>query len=63
MLDHSGVRLAIPGLYNTQDHDMHHQHFDVNYAFPFVWMDLLHGTFAGEYAGRTFPLSAARAHA
>ena len=39
------------------------QHFDCNYAVPFVWMDILHGTFAGSYAGRAFPLAAARAHA
>ena len=26
------------GLYNTADHDKHHQLFDCNFAFPFVYM-------------------------
>jgi len=44
VLDHSGIRLCIPGLYTTVDHDRHHQLFNVNYAFPFPWLDWLHGT-------------------
>jgi sterol desaturase/sphingolipid hydroxylase (fatty acid hydroxylase superfamily) len=49
--DHSGVKFAIPGLYNTVDHDNHHLKFEVNYSFPFPYMDLLHGTFDGEIFG------------
>ena len=51
VLDHSGVRLCVPGVYNTVDHDTHHLKFDVNYSFPFPYMDILHGTFDGELLG------------
>ncbi|KAJ1412132.1 fatty acid hydroxylase superfamily-domain-containing protein [Ochromonadaceae sp. CCMP2298] len=54
VLDHSGVRACIPGLYNTADHDNHHLKFEVNYSFPFPYMDLLHGTFDGEFLGRRY---------
>lgn len=54
VLDHTGVKIAIPGLYNTVDHDNHHAKFEVNYAFPFPYMDLLHGTFEGEFMGKTY---------
>lgn len=54
ILDHSGIRCALPGLYNTVDHDNHHLKFEVNYAFPFPYMDMLHGTFEGEWLGYTF---------
>lgn len=56
VLDHCGVRLRVLGIYNTTDHDMHHQHFNCNYAFPFVFLDLIHGTFAGQFWGREWPL-------
>ena len=44
VLDHSGIRVCIPYLYDTRDHDLHHERFDVNYAFPFPYMDILHNT-------------------
>ncbi len=54
VLDHCGVRLSIPGLYDTVDHDNHHALFEVNYSFPFPYMDLLHGTYEGEFLGRHY---------
>jgi sterol desaturase/sphingolipid hydroxylase (fatty acid hydroxylase superfamily) len=52
VLDHSGVHVEVPWLYNTADHDWHHRAFDVNYGFPHIFMDLLCGTFHGRWAGR-----------
>jgi sterol desaturase/sphingolipid hydroxylase (fatty acid hydroxylase superfamily) len=51
VLDHSGINIALFGIYDTKDHDGHHQHFNVNYGFPFPWFDLLHGTFDGTFCG------------
>ena len=45
VLDHSGINIIILGLYKTSDHDKHHSHFNVNYAFPFPLMDIIHGTY------------------
>jgi len=45
VLDHSGVIVRIPHVYDTREHDLHHSCFDVNYSFPFPFMDMLHGTF------------------
>jgi len=45
VLDHSGVVLAVPG-YAVVHHDKHHELFECNFGFPFVFMDLLHGTFS-----------------
>jgi len=45
VLDHSGVDLSFGYLYNTRDHFNHHMRFNVNYAFPFPAMDILHGTY------------------
>jgi len=45
ILDHSGITLKLPGIYNTADHDIHHEYFHFNYAFPFIALDLLHGTY------------------
>ena len=45
VLDHSGVRIKLLGIYSTSDHDKHHSDFDVNYAFPFPLMDIIHGTY------------------
>jgi sterol desaturase/sphingolipid hydroxylase (fatty acid hydroxylase superfamily) len=45
VLDHSGIIFCIPNLYDTRDHDAHHEKFDVNYAFPFIFMDVLHSTY------------------
>ena len=44
VIDHSGIRVRIPYLYDSRDHDLHHERFDVNYAFPFPFMDILHNT-------------------
>lgn len=52
--DHSGIRVSVPGIYNTVDHDNHHKKFEVNYAFPFPFMDILHGTFEGEFWGKQY---------
>jgi sterol desaturase/sphingolipid hydroxylase (fatty acid hydroxylase superfamily) len=38
------------------DHDMHHHYFDCNFAFPFVFMDLLHGTYVGTFCHCHFGL-------
>lgn len=54
VLDHSGIRCEIPALYNTVDHDNHHAKFEVNYSFPFPYMDMLHGTYEGIWLGRQF---------
>lgn len=54
VLDHSGIRVAVPGVYDTRDHDRHHSHVVVNYAFPFPFLDMLHGTYTGECWGRRF---------
>lgn len=54
IMDHSGVHCCIPNIYNTADHDAHHAKFEVNYGFPFIFMDLLHGTFEGTLLGRQF---------
>lgn len=54
MLDHSGIRIALPGVYDVVDHDRHHEHFNVNYGFPFVWLDILHGTYDGVFWGVTY---------
>ena len=52
VLDHSGISLAC-GIYDTVDHDLHHEKFDVNYSFPFPILDILHGTYHGTYLGIT----------
>eukprot|EP01119_Soliformovum_irregulare_P007189 TRINITY_DN1958_c0_g1_i5.p1 TRINITY_DN1958_c0_g1~~TRINITY_DN1958_c0_g1_i5.p1 ORF type:complete len:176 (-),score=21.97 TRINITY_DN1958_c0_g1_i5:12-539(-) len=54
VLDHSGVYFSFPGFYNTRDHDTHHAKFDCNYAFPFPFMDLAHGTFRGTYLNKEY---------
>ena len=45
VLDHCGVRISFPGIYNSADHDMHHSRFNVNYGFPFAFTDVIHGTY------------------
>ena len=50
-MDHSGVPFTIPGVYDTEDHAMHHLKFDMNYGFPFPYLDLLHGTYQGKFLG------------
>jgi sterol desaturase/sphingolipid hydroxylase (fatty acid hydroxylase superfamily) len=54
VMDHSGIRFEVPGIYNTVDHDNHHLKFEVNYSFPFPYMDILHGTYDGELLGVRF---------
>mmetsp|Transcript_8455 Transcript_8455/g.16448 ORF Transcript_8455/g.16448 Transcript_8455/m.16448 type:complete len:380 (+) Transcript_8455:150-1289(+) len=46
VIDHSGIRLGVPLLYTAEDHDKHHGLFNVNFGFPFAFMDMLHGTTA-----------------
>ncbi|CAN0444313.1 unnamed protein product [Pylaiella littoralis] len=60
VLDHSGVALSMPGLYDTADHDRHHSRFEVNYAFPFPFMDVLHGTYEGNFLGKRYAASPRR---
>ena len=48
ILDHSGIRISIPFLYSTVDHDLHHSQVNVNYGFPFPIMDYLHQTYASQ---------------
>lgn len=45
VLDHCGIEFAIPFVYDTRFHDLHHKYFEVNYAFPFDFMDRIHGTY------------------
>ena len=49
VMDHCGVRLSFfGGFYRVAFHDTHHRLFNVNYAFPFDFMDILHDTLAHE---------------
>ena len=50
--DHSGVRVSLPGVYDSADHDLHHSAFSVNFGFPFPLLDIFHGTFDGRCCGR-----------
>lgn len=54
VIDHCGVSLSVPGLYDSVDHDNHHKLNIVNYAFPFPFMDILFGTYDGHFLGREF---------
>jgi sterol desaturase/sphingolipid hydroxylase (fatty acid hydroxylase superfamily) len=45
VLDHVGVKVSVPGVYDTTEHDNHHRLTNVNYSFPFPFMDHLHGTY------------------
>ena len=50
IMDHSGIKWAVQlpvwgVVYSTLDHDAHHQFFDYNYAFPFPFLDKIHGTY------------------
>lgn len=52
VLDHSGVDVAVRArgcgvaVYDTKFHDLHHARFNVNYAFPFDFIDRACGTYA-----------------
>jgi sterol desaturase/sphingolipid hydroxylase (fatty acid hydroxylase superfamily) len=50
------VALPLVGsqVYDTVDHDAHHSRFECNYAFPFPYLDILHGTYTGTFAGRRY---------
>ncbi|RYG50009.1 fatty acid hydroxylase family protein [archaeon] len=61
ILDHCGVKFSLPGVYTTRDHDRHHEKFNVNYGFPFPWLDLAHGTFDGRFWGKEFRVKSAPA--
>jgi sterol desaturase/sphingolipid hydroxylase (fatty acid hydroxylase superfamily) len=52
--DHSGIQMRLPWIYDTKDHDVHHELFNVNFGFPFIALDLLHGTYRGEFAGKWY---------
>ncbi|KAG9408473.1 hypothetical protein AC1031_021708 [Aphanomyces cochlioides] len=54
VLDHSGLPFRIPLVYNSEDHAMHHAKVIVNLGFPFPYLDILHGTFEGDFAGIKF---------
>jgi sterol desaturase/sphingolipid hydroxylase (fatty acid hydroxylase superfamily) len=53
IMDHSGVPFSVPLLYNTVDHHLHHQRFEVNFGFPFPYLDVLHGTYLSELDAAT----------
>ncbi|TPX32444.1 hypothetical protein SmJEL517_g04431 [Synchytrium microbalum] len=50
ILDHCGINFDF-GVYAARDHDLHHEKFNVNYAFPLPIMDILCGTYEGSYLG------------
>eukprot|EP01138_Halocafeteria_seosinensis_P010069 gb/GECG01010282.1/.p1 GENE.gb/GECG01010282.1/~~gb/GECG01010282.1/.p1 ORF type:complete len:291 (+),score=18.06 gb/GECG01010282.1/:1-873(+) len=54
ILDHCGIHFEIPNIYNTKDHDIHHEYFNVNFGFPTIYLDVIHGTYLGHYCGRDF---------
>jgi len=61
-LDHSGIRVHVPGIYDASDHDRHHSKFNVNYAFPSPYLGTnlsFKSLFACyyEYLGRTYDFS------
>lgn len=60
VIDHSGVRVEIVNVYNSLDHDLHHQKYDVNYGFPFIYMDILHKTYTGTFLGMRYDSMRAR---
>jgi len=53
VLDHCGIKLRVPFVYDTQFHDLHHKYFEVNYAFPFDFMDRIHGTYRAPDSPKT----------
>ena len=57
VFDHSGIDLKIPYLYNTKDHDLHHMKYNLNYSFPFPFLDIVHNTFEGEFWGKYYTIS------
>lgn len=45
IMDHSGIQFEIPWLYKSADHDCHHLKTEINYGFPFPYIDMIHGTY------------------
>ncbi|KDO28083.1 hypothetical protein SPRG_20243 [Saprolegnia parasitica CBS 223.65] len=45
LLDHSGIAVRMPLVYDTRDHELHHRRVNANYGFPFQYLDVLHGTY------------------
>ena len=45
ILDHCGIRIKLPFIYDSVFHDEHHHLFNVNYGFPFSTLDMLMGTY------------------
>lgn len=60
VIDHSGIKFHLPGIYNSIDHDNHHVKFEVNYGFPFIYLDILHGTYHGRFCGKEYNCSRRR---
>merc|ERR1719238_480085 len=54
VLDHCGVDVCVPFVYEARHHDDHHRLTYANYSFPVPWLDVLHGTFSGTFAGKRF---------
>jgi len=53
VIDHSGIQFSLPGIYDSKDHDQHHSLFNLNYGFPNPYLDILHGTYNGNFLGFT----------
>jgi len=77
VFDHCGIKIELPGVYNSQDHgallsinddrndyrislesylliDNHHKLNNCNYAFPWPYLDLFHGTYVGSFLGKDY---------
>jgi sterol desaturase/sphingolipid hydroxylase (fatty acid hydroxylase superfamily) len=54
------LQARITPLYSSEDHDLHHALFDINYGFPFPWLDIVHGTYQGTYLGVQYDAKAKR---
>jgi sterol desaturase/sphingolipid hydroxylase (fatty acid hydroxylase superfamily) len=44
VIDHCGVKISIPWIYDSEFHDLHHEKFHPNLGFPFAFMDVIFGT-------------------
>ena len=45
VLDHAGLGVRVPFLYDSDDHAVHHEQFVVNYSFPHPVIDWVAGTY------------------
>jgi sterol desaturase/sphingolipid hydroxylase (fatty acid hydroxylase superfamily) len=55
VLDHCGIGFTFSkkyDVYATSFHDAHHAKFNANYAFPFAFMDVAHGTYLVSGGGK-----------